>query len=312
MTDRVALKIDVDTLRGTLEGVPALVNLLTRYGVDATFLFSLGPDHTGRALRRIFRRGFLSKVLRTSVKANYGWKTLCYGTLLPGPDIGLRARNTMRAVRNSGFEVGVHCHDHVLWQDHVVTRDLTWTRRQMQLAVDAFWRVFGAAPLVHGAAGWQINPHVPRLEAEFGFEYASDTRGSTPFRPAVASEPACPQLPTTLPTFDELIGRDGCTEQNVADVVLEQYNASRQALHVFTLHAELEGNRLLPAFEYLLKEWLARGVQPCALREVYQTLPQELPACAIEFDEVPGRSGRVACQGKGRLGVAESRVTAQR
>lgn len=58
---RLALKVDVDTLRGTVEGVPNLVRMMGRHGVNATFLFSLGPDHTGRALRRIFRPGFLEK-----------------------------------------------------------------------------------------------------------------------------------------------------------------------------------------------------------------------------------------------------------
>ena len=74
------------------EGVPALVEVLRRHGAQATFLFSLGPDHTGRALRRVFRRGFLRKVARTSVGSNYGLRTLCYGTLLPGPDIGRQMR----------------------------------------------------------------------------------------------------------------------------------------------------------------------------------------------------------------------------
>ena len=94
---RIALKIDVDTDRGTLEGVPRLVSLFERLNVRATFLFSLGPDHTGRAIRRLFRPGFLSKVSRTSVLEHYGLRTLLYGTLLPGPDIGRRAGAQQRA-----------------------------------------------------------------------------------------------------------------------------------------------------------------------------------------------------------------------
>jgi undecaprenyl phosphate-alpha-L-ara4FN deformylase len=78
---QVALKVDVDTLRGTQEGVPELLRLFDQYQVRATFLFSLGPDHTGRALRRVFRPGFLAKVRRTSVASHYGLKTLMYGTL---------------------------------------------------------------------------------------------------------------------------------------------------------------------------------------------------------------------------------------
>src|SRR5216684_7428979 len=106
---KLALKVDVDTWRGTREGVPRLARLLELHSAGATFLFSLGPDHTGRALRRIFRPGFFSKVSRTSVLRHYGLRTLLYGTLLPGPDIGARCAHVMRGVRDAGFEVGVHC-----------------------------------------------------------------------------------------------------------------------------------------------------------------------------------------------------------
>jgi len=87
----IALKVDVDTYRGTREGAMRLAQLLERLSVPATFLFSLGPDHTGWALRRVFRRGFLSKVQRTSVVKHYGLRTLMYGVLLPAPDIGREA-----------------------------------------------------------------------------------------------------------------------------------------------------------------------------------------------------------------------------
>src|SRR4051812_7807952 len=130
----LALKIDVDTYRGTLQGVPQLVEILRRHGAQATFLFSLGPDHTGRAIKRALRPGFMKKVSRTSVVAHYGLKTLMYGTLLPGPDIGRRCGDILRGVRDSGYEVGIHCWDHVKWQDGVAQADMAWTTRQMQLA----------------------------------------------------------------------------------------------------------------------------------------------------------------------------------
>jgi len=135
---QIALKIDVDTLRGTREGVPALLRALQHANAGATFLFSLGPDHTGRAIRRVFRPGFIGKVSRTSVLEHYGLRTLLYGTLLPGPDIGRRAGGQMRAARDAGFEVGVHCYDHVAWQDFVAQRDAAWTERQMRLACERF------------------------------------------------------------------------------------------------------------------------------------------------------------------------------
>jgi len=62
---KLALKIDVDTYRGTRDGVPRLVEMLKKHNAGATFLFSLGPDHTGRAIKRVFRPGFMKKISRT-------------------------------------------------------------------------------------------------------------------------------------------------------------------------------------------------------------------------------------------------------
>ncbi|MGH8402285.1 MAG: polysaccharide deacetylase family protein, partial [Gammaproteobacteria bacterium] len=204
---QLALKIDVDTLRGTLEGVPALVSMLRKHGAQATFLFSLGPDNTGRALRRFFRPGFLKKVFRTNVAGNYGLKTLMYGTLIPGPYIGVKGAATMRAVRDAGFEVGIHTWDHIRWQDFVARRDAAWTAREFGRAVARFGEVFGMAPKTFGAAGWQINAHALALQEQFRFDYASDTRGTHPFLPVMKGRKfTVPQLPTTLPTLDELVG----------------------------------------------------------------------------------------------------------
>ena len=294
---KLALKIDVDTYRGTREGVPRLVELLGKHGAGATFLFSLGPDHTGRAIKRVFRPGFLGKVGRTSVLSHYGIRTLLYGTLLPGPDIGRRCAPILRSVRDAGFEVGVHTWDHVKWQDGVGCADEAWTDFQMALARNRFLEVFGEDPRVHGAAGWQMNVHAWRRTQRYGFDYCSDTRGTHPFVPVCRAEiVACPQLPTTLPTLDELIGLDGVTEANVSEAILERTRQARD--HVFTLHAELEGMKLAPAFERLLEGWKSQGYDLVALRELRASLdPASLPLHTVLEGEIPGRSGTLALQG---------------
>jgi undecaprenyl phosphate-alpha-L-ara4FN deformylase len=309
---RVALKIDVDTLRGTLEGVPALAALLRRLEAGATFYFSVGPDHTGRALKRIFRRGFLRKVRRTSVASHYGVRTLLYGTLLPGPRIGARAGDVMRAVRDLGFEVGVHCYDHVRWQDGVRGAGPAWTRREFERAIETFAQVLGASPRSHAAAGWQINAHVLGLEREFGLAFASDTRGSGPFYPSMDGvDGECVQLPTTLPTFDELIGVDGRDAGGAADEVAGRTRLAPDAAHVFTLHAELEGMQLLGPFERLARSWLESGYGLVAMRDLAARAdPRTTARHRVELEEVPGRSGVLAVQGDRVANGAERRAPA--
>lgn len=294
----IALKIDVDTYRGTLEGVPRLAAALERAGARATFLFSVGPDHTGRAIRRVFRRGFLGKVRRTSVMQHYGVRTLLYGVLLPGPHIGRRCARVMREVAQRGFEVGVHTYDHIKWQDGVARAGEAWTRRQLVLAREEFIRVFDRAPEAHGAAGWQVNDSVPGLERELGFRYASDARGVGPFVPVVAGkEVPVPQLPTTLPTLDELIGREDLREMDPVEHLL---GLTRQGGdQVFTLHAELEGGAYLEGFERLLAEWRRMGFALTDLGSCARGLdPSRLPRCPIVSGTVAGRSGTLAVQGQ--------------
>lgn len=297
--EAIHLKVDVDTWRGTRVGVPQLLSLLDRHRVRATFLFSLGPDHTGRALRRVFRPGFLQKVGRTSVLSHYGLLTLMYGVVLPGPHIANRESQLLRSVAAAGHEVGVHCYDHVRWQDGVATEGLDWTRQELQRAVDAFQQVFAVAPTVHGAAGWQINHHVPELETTMGFRYASDCRGREPFLPIVEGQVSpCPQLPTTLPTLDELLGRDGWCEDNLHEPVLRHARIPAPKGHVFTLHAELEGMKLMPVLDRLLGKWHAEGRSIDALDALFSRLdPATLPQHPLIWGEVPGRSGKLAIQG---------------
>jgi peptidoglycan/xylan/chitin deacetylase (PgdA/CDA1 family) len=318
----IGLKVDVDTLRGTREGTPRLAALLKKLGINATFYFSVGPDHTGRALRRVFRKGFAQKVARTSVLKHYGLKTLLYGVLLPGPDIGRQAGAVMRGVHDDGFEVGLHTYDHVRWQDNVAGASAAWTRAEFERGMNAFKRIFGFFPASHAAAGWQINLHALELEREFGLEFASDTRGRTPFWPILGrTRSSCPQIPTTLPTFDELLGRDGIDESNVADAVfaLSQRGTGiahgdvpldgggRDAtppadpelvpLHVFTLHAELEGMRLLDAFESLLRQWQAAGARISSMAAIRDLcVAQAWPDQRVIMGEIPGRSGLLAIQ----------------
>jgi peptidoglycan/xylan/chitin deacetylase (PgdA/CDA1 family) len=319
MKKYLALKIDVDTLKGTRQGVPALIEALKKHQAGATFLFSLGPDHTGRAIKRVFRKGFLGKVQRTSVVSHYGFPTLLYGTLLPGPDIGRRCADILRKARDDGFEVGIHTWDHVRWQDGVGHASAEWTRREMELAQNRFTDIFQTPARTHGAAGWQMPKHALRLTEEMGFDYCSDGRAmpgeGTPHFPVVNAEIiGCPQLPTTLPTVDELIGLDGCSEANVHERLLAMTLDAPPPLthvqqpmraHVFTLHAELEGMRLLPVFEKLLAGWRSQGYELVATETIHRNLDRaHLPYFDALMGTLPGRSGTLLIQGRPFLPIA--------
>jgi peptidoglycan/xylan/chitin deacetylase (PgdA/CDA1 family) len=170
---------------------------------------------------------------------------------------------------------------------------------EFERGLHAFERVFGTPPASHAAAGWQINTHALELERDYGLQYASDTRGGPAFFPRLAAGPSsCPQLPTTLPTFDELLGLNGVDESNIADTVFELSSASaEQRLQVFTLHAELEGMLLLDAFEALLLKWRNAGALVTRMAAIHaMALDGPLPIREVIQGEIPGRSGLLAVQ----------------
>lgn len=301
---KIALKVDVDTLRGTKEGVPNLASTFARFGLKATFLFSLGPDHTGWALKRVFRPGFLQKVSRTSVVEHYGIKTLLYGVLLPGPDIGQEAATEMRAIDQAGHETGIHTWDHVDWQDSVRHKDAQWTKAQMQKSWERFVTIFGHPPATYGAAGWQMNVTAFEQLDQWGIAYSSDGRAASnlmPYRLALPSGNAKHvQYPTTLPTFDELIGVDDADAFAASQKILAitQSNPNDQ---VFTLHAELEGQKLLPAFEQLLAGWLNQGHDLVTMGELHQSWKNtkqldKIAVLPVTWGDVPHRSGELIIQ----------------
>jgi undecaprenyl phosphate-alpha-L-ara4FN deformylase len=294
---RLAIKIDVDTDRGTREGIAPLARALEKHNILGTFLFSMGPDNTGRAIKRIFRPGFFAKVSRTSVVQVYGLRTLMNGVLLPGPDIAKRNANMMRAIALSGHETGIHCWDHVFWQDGLATMSLERTRHEFAKAREAYVRVFGHAARTAGSAGWQADAKSLEAYDEARLDYASDARGTEPFIPRVGDKVfRTIQIPTTLPTLDELLGRPEYPEAELVDRYIGWLKPG--ALNTLTVHAELEGMRYAGWFEKLLAAAAARDVEFVNLAAEAKKLdPAKLPIAELIQGTVDGRSGTMAVQG---------------
>jgi len=298
MTPILAIKIDVDTDRGTRIGVPNLLGLFDEFGIKATFLFSLGPDNTGRAIKRIFRPGFLSKVSRTSVVATYGIRTLLNGLLLPGPHIGRRNEGVMRLARDKGHEVGIHCYDHIRWQDGLakMTRDEVY--EEFGKARREFERIFNEPAKTAGSAGWQANRFSLEAYDEAHLLYASDTRGMHPFLPRLGGVVyKTLQIPTTLPTLDELLGRPEHPQERIIDQYLSLLRAD--ALNVLTIHAELEGMKYNDLFRSFLERIRTQTISVIKLEDFARDLvknPSSIPMCDLISGTVDGRSGTLAKQ----------------
>ncbi|MBS0664686.1 MAG: polysaccharide deacetylase family protein [Verrucomicrobia bacterium] len=293
---RLALKVDVDTDRGTRVGVPNLVADLQAVKAPACFLFSLGPDQTGRAVTRIFRPGFFQKVSRTSVVQIYGVRTLLNGTLLPAPHIGRRNTAVLRGVRDAGFEVGIHCYNHYRWQDYLQRMSLAEVRAEFVAARAEFLRIFGHESRTAGAAGWQSNARSREIYDEAGLLYASDTRGGPAFFPRIDGRVfRTLEIPSTLPTFDELMGRPEYPDSRIVAHYLSLLRADQP--NILTIHAEIEGMGRRQLFRDLLAACAQAGVEFVRMDDLANELLARRDAIPIRdqfLGTVDGRSGTVA------------------
>jgi undecaprenyl phosphate-alpha-L-ara4FN deformylase len=298
MPARLALKVDADTDRGTRLGIANLVADCREYGAKACFLFSLGRDQTGRAITRVLRPGFFSKVSRTSVVQIYGLRTLLNGTLMPAPHIGRRNAGAMLAARSAGFEVGIHCNNHYRWQDHLHRMNLESVRAEFGSARREFARIFGEEARAAGAPGWQSNALSRQVYEESGLLYSSDTRGTHPFFPRVEGVVfGTLEIPSTLPTLDELMGRPEFPDAAIPGHLLSLLRADR--LNVFTLHAEIEGMGRRRIFRELLAACRDSGVEFVRLDEEAGRILADracVPVCDQVMAPIDGRSGLVATQ----------------
>ncbi len=326
---KLALKVDVDTFRGTLEGVPRLVDLFGKHRVRATFFFSLGPDTSGRAIKRIFRKGFVRKVLSAKPAVSYGLRTMLYGTLLPAPDIGGRKETIarMREAAAAGHAVGIHAWDHIDWHDRLPRM----ARGQIEDVVAKeharFLEIFGKPATLQAAPGWTATPLSVEVQEAHDLVATSDTRGGGPFFPVRADGAPSKvlEIPSTLPTLDELLAvplsGEGSQVEKACKFLRKEVSeglapgvgeAGRAAgapfpAHVHSIHTEIEGGTVFFApFATLLAAWKSDGVEFLTIEEICRTLlfertlagnareQRDLPVKRLGWTSLPGRATPVA------------------
>lgn len=297
----LALKVDVDTYEGLRDGAPRLLDLFARHGVRATWFVAMGPDRTGQAAFRVFRqKGFLSKMVRSRAPRLYPWKTMLRGTLLPAIPIAASQPHRLQEIKVAHHEIGIHGFDHVRWHDKLTEMELSEVRAEVSQAAGLFDQIVAAKPDGFAAPGWQCTAASLQAVDELGLPLRSDTRGAHPYRPCAGGYVSqTPEIPTTLPTLDEMLGRAGHGEAELTDFYMGKLRYDR--LNVHTVHTEVEGGPCLAHLDALLtraKERLPVVALGDVVAEWSNEQHHELPVHNVTPGELPGRGGTVACQGE--------------
>jgi hypothetical protein len=181
------------------------------------------------------------------------------------------------------------------WHDGLAKMTPDDVRESLSRASGLFEQSLGSPPIFSGAPGWQATPASLQVQDQYGFAFASDCRGQKPFYPRVSGTVLKTlQIPTTLPTSDELLGIDGMDEEGLANYYL--CNLREDSINLLGLHAEMEGLRYSGWLRAFLARSLAAGAQFSLLSEIAQQASLAATPDEVLRQEIPGRAGTVACQ----------------
>ncbi len=284
---RVALRIEVSSVRGLREGIPNLLRLFSEFQVRASFFFPFGADYSGRQPLQTWRQ-----------RQALGTSALAYGTLMPAPPLAELSAHWMKNARDNGHDVGLFGLSPQLWRTRLGYADDEWVRQQTDELWSTYAAALGEAPVALATPGWQVHPALMGALQGARYQYSAMTRGKFPYLPLLQGRrSSVPEIPTTLPTIGELLQQADVDEHNVHEYLYAESRHVLPAGHVFAASAEYEGILALPLMEKLLVMWKGQDGSVRALADVLKDIDTAtLPHHQIGWGDVEGAGSPVAMQ----------------
>ncbi len=295
----LAVKVDVDTNIGLKENVPSIMRVFSKFNIRASFFVAMGPDNSGKALKRIFRKEFFKMTLRTRRIKKFPIKTLACGFIVKAPLIASSNKEVLKMIRAEGHECGIHGYDHVKWHEELSEMSEDEIRSELIKAKNIFEDLIGKSPSSCASPGWRATKTSLQTEDELNLNYHSDTRGNTPFFPKFGDNLIKTlEIPTTLPTLDEIYGFDGMKDKELPSFYLNKIK--KTPFSVMTVHPELEGvepgKRIFTEILTKLKENNINIISLGDAADIIKKRITDIPHCGIEEKFIRGRSSKVALQ----------------
>ena len=201
----------------------------------------------------------------------------------------------IRDCAGAGHELGLHAWDHHAWQSRIEKADRESVRRMLDPGMKLLSDDLGLRPVAAASPAWRCTDEVLLVKDEQypTLTYNSDCRGEGVFLPWVRGRLLRqPQVPVNLPTYDEVVGREGVTHDTYNDFLLSKLRHGDY--NVLTIHAEVEGIIAAGIFDEFLGCATAQGFEFAPLSALLPADRSRLPGARVEATEISGREGWIS------------------
>ncbi len=228
MSKRFAIRVDIDTVRGLVDGIPHMLEICEKLGVKATFFTSVGTDTATRAFLHSPKPG---RHLAISPLKKYGIKEIVGS--LKGRDFSSHSEE-IRHIEKCGHEVQLHCFDHVEWVRKIDEATVSEAAEMIARGVETFERMMGRKPEGFASPAFRVTEAVHDAEESIGFRYASDYTQKGDCIPFTQAGRSVLQIPVNAPLIEDLVV-DGVPDDRIVSRMVDMIEGN--SLTVVYLHA---------------------------------------------------------------------------
>jgi len=270
-----ALRIDIDSLKGLREGVPKLLDTLSKYDMKASFFSVMGweGDFLSTVKYRIIRAkahtpstDFVGRLGSTDKQSSLKLTKFVSGysellRCLFFPVKFSHEKDILYMIKEEGHELGVHGYVHVKW--HNLKKNEA--EKEFQQMTSSYEKLFGERPKGFASPRFISNNTVRELTEKHGFKYSSLTYGEKPFFPVLNGQ-LCShvEIPVTIDMIDDkglivpilyYFSRTGLSDSKIVEEATKRIDEKLRAnkLASMYIHPKDEGRYLQPLFEKVIK-----------------------------------------------------------
>lgn len=242
------LRIDLESSKGIIEGLPKILNILKKMNIKASFYLSMGGESGLIDLLRYRRK--LNGERKVKVFSFFEKVRM---VLFP-KDFVYENKQVLKRILEEGHELGIHGYKHRIWTR---SNDNHKIEKEIEKAVKKYKQIFGKNPKSSAAPAFVINKEIIKALDKNNIKIISDLNGDKPFK---IRNTEITNIPITITGKNntpiiEYLASNGFSDDEIIDyIILKSKNEKFSSMYIHGLYEGVYKTKLLEGLIKKVKE----------------------------------------------------------